>query len=44
MQLRDAEEATFEWVPAGESYWDTEDYARTKFLGYYFDKIICADD
>ena len=44
MQLRSAEEATYEWVPAGESYWDTEDYARTKFLGYYFNKIICADD
>lgn len=44
MQLRSAEEATYEWVPAGESYWDTEDYARTKFLGYTFNKIICADD
>lgn len=44
MRLRSAEEATYEWVPAGESYWDTEDYARTKFLGYYFNKIICADD
>lgn len=44
LQLRDTEEATFEWVPAGESYWDTEDYARTKFLGYTFNKIICADD
>lgn len=44
MQLRHTEEATFEWVPAGESYWDTEDYARTKFLGYTFHKIICADD
>ena len=43
MQLRTAE-ATYEWVPAGESYWDTEDYARTKFLGYTFNKIICADD
>ena len=44
MQLRSAEEATYEWVPAGESYWDTEDYARTRFLGYEFNKIICADD
>lgn len=44
MQLRNTEEATYEWVPAGESYWDTEDYARTKFLGYTFNKIICADD
>ena len=44
MQLRNTEEATFEWVPAGESYWDTEDYARTRFLGYKFNKIICADD
>ena len=44
MQLRNTAEATCEWVPAGESYWDTEDYARTKFLGYTFNKIICADD
>ena len=44
MQLRPTEEATYEWVPAGESYWDTEDYARSKFLGYTFNKIICADD
>ena len=44
MRLRHTEEATYEWVPAGESYWDTEDYARTKFLGYKFHKIICADD
>ena len=44
MQLRNTAEATCEWVPAGESYWDTEDYARTKFLGYTFHKIICADD
>ena len=44
MQLRSTEEATYEWVPAGESYWDTEDYARSKFLGYTFNKIICADD
>lgn len=44
MQLRSTKEATYEWVPAGESYWGTEDYARTKFLGYTFHKIICADD
>ena len=44
MELRHTEEATYEWVPAGESYWDTEDYARTRFLGYTFNKIICADD
>lgn len=44
MQLRHTEEATYEWVPAGESYWDTEDYERTTFLGYTFHKIICADD
>jgi hypothetical protein len=44
MELRNTEDATYEWVPAGESYWDTEDYARTKFLGYTFNKIICADD
>lgn len=44
MQLRNTEEATHEWVPAGESYWDTEDYARPRFLGYTFHKIICADD
>ena len=44
MLLRSTEEATYEWVPAGESYWGTEDYARTEFLGYTFHKIICADD
>lgn len=44
MRLRSAEEATYEWVPAGESYWGTEDYERTTFLGYTFHKIICADD
>lgn len=44
MQLRSAEEATYEWVPAGESYWGTEDYKRKEFLGYTFHKIICADD
>lgn len=44
MQLRNTAEATCEWVPAGESYWDTEDYERKEFLGYTFNKIICADD
>lgn len=44
MELRHTEEATYEWVPAGESYWDTEDYKRTTFLLYTFHKIICADD
>ena len=44
MQLRNTAEATCEWVPAGESYWDTEDYERKEFLGYTFHKIICADD
>ena len=44
MQLITTEKATYEWVPTGQSYWDTEDYARTKFLGYTFHKIICADD
>lgn len=44
MQLRSAEEATYEWVPAGESYWGTEDYERKEFLVYTFNKIICADD
>lgn len=44
MRLRSAEEATYEWVPAGESYWGTEDYERKEFLGYTFHKIICADD
>lgn len=44
MRLRPTEEATYEWVPAGESYWDTEDYKRTTFLLYTFHKIICADD
>ena len=44
MQLRTTAEATYEWVPAGQSYWDTEDYERTKFLGYKFNHIYRADD
>ena len=44
MQLRSTENETYEWVPAGESYWGTEDYERKEFLGYTFHKIICADD
>ena len=44
MQLRNTEEATYEWVPAGGSYWGTEDYDNKQFLGYTFNKIICADD
>ena len=44
MELRHTEEATYEWVPAGGSYWDTEDYDNKQFLGYTFNKIICADD
>lgn len=44
MQLRTTEKETYEWVPAGESYWGTEDYERTKFLGYKFNHIYRADD
>lgn len=44
MQLRNTEEATYEWVPAGESYWDTEDYTNKKFLGYTFAQIHRVDD
>ena len=44
MQLRPTEEATYEWVPAGESYWDSEDYSKNKILGYEFGRIIPADD
>ena len=44
MLLRSTKEATYEWVPVGESYWGTEDYERTTFLLYTFHKIICADD
>lgn len=44
MQLRTTEKETYEWVPAGESYWGTEDYDNKQFLGYTFNKIICADD
>lgn len=44
MQLRNSEEATYKWVPTGESYWDTEDYERTKFLGYKFNHIYRVDD
>ena len=44
MELRNTEEVTYEWVPAGGSYWGTEDYDNKQFLGYTFNKIICADD
>ena len=44
MELRYTEEATYEWVPAGGSYRGTEDYDNKQFLGYTFNKIICADD
>lgn len=44
MELRYTEEATYEWVPAGGSYWGTEDYDNKQFLDYTFNKIICADD
>ena len=44
MKRVSTEEATYEWVPAGESYWDTEDYANTKFLGYKFNHIYRVDD
>lgn len=44
MQLLTTEEATYEWVPTGQSYWNTEDHRNKKFLGYTFNKIICADD
>ncbi len=44
MQLRRTEEATYEWVPAGESYWDTVDYTNKKFLGYTFAQIHRVDD
>ena len=44
MQLRNTEEATYKWVPAGESYWDTEDYTNKKFLGYTFAQIHRVDD
>lgn len=44
MELRYTEEVTYEWVPAGGSYWGTEDYERTTFLGYKFNHIYRADD
>lgn len=44
MELRNTEEATYEWGPAGGSYWDTEDYDNKQFLGYTFNEIIRADD
>ena len=44
MQLRNTEEATYKWVPTGESYWDTEDYTNKKFLGYTFAQIHRVDD
>lgn len=44
MQLLTTEEATFEWCSTRQSYWDTEDYASTKFLGYKFNRIYRVDD
>ena len=44
MQLRTTAEATYEWVPTGQSYWDSEDYSKKKILGYEFERIIPADD
>lgn len=40
MQLRRTEEATYEWVPAGESYWDTVDYTTKSFLAIHLHKFI----
>ena len=37
-------DAIYKWCSAGQSYWDTEDYANTKFLGYKFNHIYRADD
>lgn len=37
-------DANYEWVPAGGSYWDTEDYTNKKFLGYTFAQIHRVDD
>lgn len=37
-------DANYEWVPAGGSYWGTEDYDNKQFLGYTFARIIRADD
>lgn len=37
-------EATYEWYPTGQSYWDSEDYSKNKILGYTFRRIIRADD
>lgn len=37
-------DAIYEWCSAGQSCWDTEDYANKKFLGYKFRQIIRADD
>ena len=44
MELRYTEEATYEWVPAGGSYWGTEDYDNKQFLGYPFAQIHRVDD
>ena len=37
-------DAIYEWCSAGQSYWDTEDYANKKFLGYTFAQIHRVDD
>ena len=44
MQLLTTAEATYEWCSTRQSYWDTEDYANKKFLGYKFNCIYRVDD
>lgn len=44
MQLLTTAEATYEWCSTRQSYWDTEDYANKKFLGYTFAQIHRVDD
>lgn len=44
MQLLTTAEATYEWCSTRQSYWDTEDYMNTKFLGYKFNHIYRVDD
>lgn len=44
MQLLTTAEATYEWCSTRQSYWDTEDYTKKKFLGYKFNHIYRVDD
>lgn len=37
-------DAIYEWCSTEQSYWDTEDYERKKFLGYTFAEILSSEN